>query len=301
MSAKLANFVMKHGAELLQQFRSETRYKLPKTHPSWDMVSRLCVFALLSRKVDGYDKDNIGRPFHKHTLFLDWWRQCQLPVYCLGLDLMRQFENTDTRNLPRLVPDDWQPSLDAFMLIPPANTLVLGDGSCVVYIIVALRGKGQLSSRSDRGIAISLMSSLGSPTLWELPLDQWDLCLDTKDAQVATDEQFASLGPILERSVSIALQAGLSLSYLPELVEDGAEEAQGFRPRKAAAEKSNVRYPRWIGKNFTRQKRNPSANPTPSGITMATHWRRGHWRQQVCGEKWQQRKLQWIQPTLINP
>lgn len=31
-----------------------------------------------------------------------------------------------------------------------------------------------------------------------------------------------------------------------------------------------------------------------------THWRRGHWRNQPCGEKLQNSKLIWIQPTLIN-
>jgi hypothetical protein len=32
-----------------------------------------------------------------------------------------------------------------------------------------------------------------------------------------------------------------------------------------------------------------------------THWRRGHWRNQPCGEKLQDSKIIWIQPTLINP
>lgn len=31
-----------------------------------------------------------------------------------------------------------------------------------------------------------------------------------------------------------------------------------------------------------------------------THWRRGHWRNQPCGEKLQDSKIIWIQPTLIN-
>lgn len=32
-----------------------------------------------------------------------------------------------------------------------------------------------------------------------------------------------------------------------------------------------------------------------------THWRRGHWRNQVCGEKFSERKMKWIEPVLVNP
>lgn len=298
----ITNTVEKYGPELLHKFRSEIRYKLPKTHPSWNEIGRLCAFSALTQKTELVWNAAIDRnlqAFASHARSLNAWEYSHSPVYCLGLDLMRQFELTDVKSLPSLVPSDWIPALSSFMLVLPANALSIGaledvgfTGVCVVYILVGLKGREEISEHPGPGIHVSFMTNAGAPVSWYRSLDDWNFDVDI---------EYDKFSPFLERVVSIALQAGLSLSYLPELIEDGAEESQGFRPRKAAAEKSNVRYPRWIGKNFTRQKRNPSPNPTPSGITMATHWRRGHWRQQVCGEKWQQRKLQWIQPTLINP
>lgn len=46
------------------------------------------------------------------------------------------------------------------------------------------------------------------------------------------------------------------------------------------------------------RKLNTTHNNHTSPIT---HWRRGHWRNQPCGEKLQDSKIIWIQPTLINP
>lgn len=45
-----------------------------------------------------------------------------------------------------------------------------------------------------------------------------------------------------------------------------------------------------------KEVRSPSKHASP-----ITHWRRGHWRNQPCGEKLQESKIIWIQPTLINP
>jgi hypothetical protein len=298
MSSDLANTVEKYGADLLRQFKAEMPYKLPKTHPKWDVIARLRTFTLLCRKegLSTSSDRNLGA-FISHAKSFDQWEHSRCPVYCLGLDLMRQFELTNADNLPSLVPSDWEAPLPSLMLIPPANSLVVFPeiGCHVVYILAAAKGRGEVAGFADPGIVVSFMTNTGHPISWYRSLDDWSFDINIEG------EGYEEFSPVLKRVISIALQSILSLSYLPELVEDGAEENQGFRPRKAAAEKSNVRYPRWIGKNFTRQKRNPSSNPTPSGITMATHWRRGHWRQQVCGEKWQQRKLQWIQPTLINP
>lgn len=37
------------------------------------------------------------------------------------------------------------------------------------------------------------------------------------------------------------------------------------------------------------------------GTTTTTHWRRGHWRNQACGERRTQHKLIWIEPTIVKP
>lgn len=39
----------------------------------------------------------------------------------------------------------------------------------------------------------------------------------------------------------------------------------------------------------------------PEMSSLATHWRRGHWRNQAYGEKQSLRRLIWIEPTLVKP
>ncbi|MEX0693900.1 MAG: hypothetical protein WD075_05615 [Rhodospirillales bacterium] len=40
--------------------------------------------------------------------------------------------------------------------------------------------------------------------------------------------------------------------------------------------------------------------PHTSETTVATHWRRGHWRNQRCGSALSETKLMWIAPTLVK-
>ncbi len=44
--------------------------------------------------------------------------------------------------------------------------------------------------------------------------------------------------------------------------------------------------------------RNSSTHP--SGIGVAPHWRRGHWRRQPCGSDRTEIRLQWIKPTFVG-
>lgn len=45
----------------------------------------------------------------------------------------------------------------------------------------------------------------------------------------------------------------------------------------------------------------PEADPSaPSGATVASHWRRGHWRQQAIGVGRADRRLTWIRPVLVK-
>jgi len=44
----------------------------------------------------------------------------------------------------------------------------------------------------------------------------------------------------------------------------------------------------------------PSTDSSSQHRTVETHWRRGHYRLQACGPKHADRKLIWIEPTLIG-
>lgn len=65
-------------------------------------------------------------------------------------------------------------------------------------------------------------------------------------------------------------------------------------------DRTPVLQPRWIGKDYVRIKSTPSASGGGLHSSPVTHWRSGHWRQQVHGVGRIDRRPQWIQPMLIN-
>lgn len=51
----------------------------------------------------------------------------------------------------------------------------------------------------------------------------------------------------------------------------------------------------YVGQSFKR-----THQQMLSGVTLQTHWRRGHWRNQKFGENLNQSKMIWILPTIVN-
>lgn len=51
-----------------------------------------------------------------------------------------------------------------------------------------------------------------------------------------------------------------------------------------------------VGDSF----KNYDNNFKSKGIQISPHWRKGHWRNQVYGENYSQKKLIWIRPTIVN-
>lgn len=50
-----------------------------------------------------------------------------------------------------------------------------------------------------------------------------------------------------------------------------------------------------------KQSRPSEENRGGTHASPVTHWRRGHWRNQVCGERFSDRRMKWIEPVLVNP
>lgn len=63
--------------------------------------------------------------------------------------------------------------------------------------------------------------------------------------------------------------------------------------------KVDLYEPRWLGRTYRLASRS-----APSGRSHASprmHWRCGHFRRVVCGQARQDRRVQWIEPTLVCP
>lgn len=89
----------------------------------------------------------------------------------------------------------------------------------------------------------------------------------------------------LQRIRNLVINVLLTLEFLPSLLTTVTESEiktknKGFQASYRTF--SNVRYPRWLGKNYpsfsviSAEKRNH--------FSPCTHWRRGHWRMLESGE-----------------
>lgn len=162
---------------------------------------------------------------------------------------------------------------------------------------------------------------------FELPADTAiDLALadDLHDLEIA-EQRLRARGAIAEAQQAQRLQARMrqghpaycqalrlvlnTLAYLkayPDLEETGWTEGAPARlvaqaEKGSETEKRRALSKLWalghiparrIGANFSK--------PASEGGTLASHWRRGHWRHQPHGPAMSLRKLIWIQPMLVG-
>jgi hypothetical protein len=273
--------------------RERFPYRLPRGYPSWNLLSAIAGIMLAS---DPSKAPDHGTGLHCF-LWQAWLRG--YPLYCLSTELLRQFEQTDTDGLAALISEDWQPPAPLFLLALPENAIVSPYGHSVAYVLVCIQTPELpqlILTEHPRQISISFTDS--NETVWVSGTgfsdNQIIRARNELGGAPTSNEDHQWLAEIF----AIALQCALALTYLPELVEDHqAVPAQG-KPHKPGSKKP-VLYPRWIGRNFERPRMLGTTTRGHHRSPIA-HWRRGHWRRQVCGEGRQDRRLQWIRPTLIQ-
>jgi hypothetical protein len=282
-------------AKLLAHIRQEFPYKMPKTHVRWELLSAI---ATMMTGVDAQAAPDAGTYLHCR-LWQQWVRQ-RSPLYCISTDLLRQFELTDTDNLPGLVPSDWVPPLNLFLLCFPNNAVVSPIGQPIHYMLVALMHPeipGVIGSEHPRQISIALTDYGECVWVSGSGLGEGKLLHErNKLGSHPTDKREEAW---LEQMISIGLQCSMAISYLPELI-DSSESSSESPQRPGGRQPSNrprILTPRWIGRDF---RRSPSTNLTGTHASPTTHWRRGHWRQQPYGEGRSERRLAWIKPTLVG-
>lgn len=101
--------------------------------------------------------------------------------------------------------------------------------------------------------------------------------LTTKDADV--EEKYTD-------DLPIHLKTKLEKANTRNKKENATAEIQIFGFTKVKYVGQNIQIVRKIGNS--------------SGKEVATHWRRGHWRNQKFGENLSETKLLWIMPTIVN-
>ena len=117
--------------------------------------------------------------------------------------------------------------------------------------------------------------------------------------------------PVFREAINLAVNALLFLSAYPdENTLEWPQDAPESLTKKADDGRTHKEKRRAESKllsiGFTRIRfcrlpnRNNGDHPRITPGTVKQHWRRGHWRNQPCGEGRKQRKLIWIRPVIVN-
>lgn len=260
-------------------------YRIPKTHTPWESLSAIATLSLSD--IDDPKADHACR---LHGALWSFFLKNNLPVYCLSNELLRSFQETDSDRLPRLIPEDWLPPFPVYLLLLPQNSLQSPIGNNVAYMMVTLhddRDPHSLPSEYPRQIAITFFDNGGNAWVSGLGLDKGKFISSDRDLG-RSDLKEGDL-PWLREMIFIALQASITISYMPELVESdeqtvAVEQLSRFKPSSVKSSKLRLLNPRWIGKNFKRRS-SPPIGGGGGGGTKSPHWRRWHWRTQHHGPK----------------
>jgi hypothetical protein len=97
---------------------------------------------------------------------------------------------------------------------------------------------------------------------------------------------------------SVFLRIMVLMEARPELIEESAETTcinRGFAKNSA----KTLYQPHWIGKEYRLRTQNPHPGGIHASRKIRMHWRKGFLRLQAWGEGRKQRKLIWIEPTLV--
>ena len=283
-------------AKLLARIRQELPYRMPKTHARWELLSAI---ATMMMGVDAKNAPDLGT--YLHCRFWQQWVQQRSPLYCISTNLLRQFEQTDADNLPGLVPTDWVPPFNLFLLCFPNNAIVSPTGHAIHYMLVGLMHPEippVLKSEHPRQISVALTDN--EECVWVSGSGLGDGKLLHERNKLGSDPTDEREEAWLEQMISLGLQSAMAISYLPELIESPAEflDASVRRPHgRQPSNQSKFLQPRWIGRDF---KRSPSSIQTGTHASPTPHWRRGHWRQQPYGGGRANTRITWIKPTLVG-
>ncbi|NJR41011.1 MAG: hypothetical protein HC781_21930 [Leptolyngbyaceae cyanobacterium CSU_1_4] len=300
----IRKYMEQHPSPTLRKLRSSPyAYKLPKGYASWDTLSAIAALC-----VDGEPKKDLhlDPAANTHRLAWKWWVEDNLPTYCLSNELLRDFELTDIDGLAKLLDDSWIAPLPGMLLLLPNSSICTADGQPVPYVLVMVSdGKNKTPFQTEHSRQISLFFSDQSEATWVTGFG-----LGTGKILFRPNNKLGTEAIALEDEIflanmrSIVLQTVLALSYLPELIDADEPDATPNAPigfGKKEHDRPSYRFPRWVGKNYQRQKSNiPSGKSRGTHVSPETHWRRGHWRLQSHGVGMKERKLIRIKPMLIS-
>ena len=273
-------------------------YAMPQKYPSWESVISLASTHLVRLNVST-DLDDLQELEHSQAIcFWTKFIDKEVPVYCITEELLEMFSMTDVSNIYTLIPDDWEPPLSDALFVYP-NRFIHAEKTMVFSACSFARIKEfDRKQENDPTIArvLAVTSYASDNDTYKEMLNVRESARNSVDCLLNFDESNSFLFPII-------IQCFLAMSYCPELFDsfDGETKTLGFG-KKDLSGKLNSRNlrPRWLGKNIQKERISRSKVAHSTHSAPEKHWRRGHWRNQPCGKKGEDRKIVWIRPVLVG-
>lgn len=299
--------------QLIQKLR-QRNYRLPKQYISWNELSVLLAIAIAIET-----SKRTGVPAESHTpgwlcnFILSMWALADAPLYCLTPEIVEAFDQTNATE-KKGVMADFNPPLPVFLITVPKGLVTypneyVGDENVDFIVVHCMDKKScQLLGIYDKpGLDIQWGTICDKETAW------FSSTIVNSDGTLFYRNSFDGINltekdsDFIERVRNIVINVLLALTYTPELFSEmnyqdkiNIAPKRGFTPIK---EKEEVRYPLWIGKNYSTPRNSTRSNGS-SGTHRSPrlHLRRGHWRKYKGGEnsRWAEDKVIWIKPCFIG-
>lgn len=266
--------------ELIEELRRDRPYKLPKHYPSWDSLSGL--IGILAG-TEGAGNETI---LHNRKLWGHWINSAA-PLYCISKNMLQALEQTTLEGVGKIIfNDDWMPCLSCFTVVFPDSCFKPDPERSQMFIKSVCMDFGNWQDDQD-WFGFSAITSD-------------DCTTGSRILKVKSEEYRISKSgnPVVDNVAAMIFNCALILEALPQAGEESIALSRKKSKRHQAGDR-DLLLPRWIGKDYVRPQI-PKPHQGGSHNSPITHWRSGHWRQQVCGAGRGDRKPLWIQPALIN-
>jgi hypothetical protein len=271
------------------------RYKSPRGYSAWDdLLIRECLMITLA---EHHADVSVGAIAEVARFANDF----QAPARYLTRELAEALLATE---LKPMKPPGLE-VLPAFRLFLPQGLLVNDEGleiNDVTIIDTAAVSKVFPGAPDPHpGLYVSAIPERGEAHYLKLC---WDTLGSTYADGMLPGEKIADpqLVTFTQKLGQLVVNAVLIQLYQPELVtEDPAppQVSKGFGSRRDEKQPVGPMGPTWIGKTFTRTRRE-AAQASATGASVRPHWRRGHWHTITYGQGRQHQRLGWFQPVYVN-
>lgn len=287
----------------------ERRYPNPQGYTPWEIVASEVAAVIQSASSVGLaNYEPIG--LQGVTITAQFLQEAA-PVYWIHESLAETFWNTD---LPEQLPQLKRSVPTLALMLPEADWLASPTYGHPRYLIarhilqdisvpdvILPRGQRISTTRfSGDFLQWAVLFSTGAIFSKSVKLFDNSLEYSQRESKRSVKININTHPDYLwaSRITHLLYQALLVMQLQPNFID--AVESISSRTGDKPGQTERTLKPRWIGSPEVDRKVSRTGRSNKPHSSPITHWRRGHWKRVAVGKGGRDRKIMWIQPTLVN-